>query len=170
MSIFIALGANQPARFEGKVLQPAQTFKHALNWLALGEVYLQKTSHLWQSQAWPDPQAQSPFSNAVIEVTTRLSPDQLLKTLKTGERKFGRKQTHKNAARPLDMDILDCRGQVMQTSTLTLPHPRMLGRAFVLMPLAEIAPNWRDPVKNRTIHDWIARLPLSSVELLNRLN
>jgi len=168
VGVYIALGANEVAQYNGQVLPPAQTFKHALDLLGK-DMQIVAASNLWQSPAWPDPDAQPPYSNAVIEVETGYKPIPLLAVLKQVEATFGRTQAVRNAPRPLDLDILDYHGQWIEGGTLTLPHPRMLTRPFVLFPLAEIAPNWRDPVKKRTVQEWTARLSLSEVAPLQRL-
>jgi len=105
----------------------------------------------------------------VIEVETTVQPLELLKILKDMEYSFGRRDGERNAARPLDLDILDYKGRRIHQPRLTLPHPRMCDRPFVLFPLSEIAPNWRDPIKNRAVQDWIARLELSEVNPLKWL-
>jgi len=70
----------------------------------------------------------------------------------------------KNAARTLDLDLLDFGGKVKRDKTgMIIPHPRMLTRSFVLLPLSEIAPDWRDPVNNVGLWGWIAKLPLDDV-------
>lgn len=80
------------------------------------------------------------FINAVVELDTRLEPQALLEELHRLEAGAGRERPFRNAPRTLDLDLL-CHGEVvMNTATLTLPHPRMTERAFVLLPLAEIAP------------------------------
>ena len=168
VGIYIALGANQPARFNGRVFAPAQTFKHVLGLLGK-DMQIIAVSNLWQSPAWPDPCAQPPYINAVVKIRTVHQPQDLLAILKRSEASFGRTQTVRNAPRPLDLDILDYEGQVLNNDILTLPHPRMLTRPFVLFPLAEIAPGWRDPIKKRTAQDWSARLSLDDVAPIRRL-
>lgn len=83
---------------------------------------------------------QPDFINAVVEFETTLSPEQLLETLLRVEERFGRVRTFRNAPRVLDLDLLLFEGCISNTETLTLPHPRMHERAFVMVPLAEIAP------------------------------
>ena len=169
MAIYVAFGANQPATYVGETLSPAQTFFFAITRLHQSDVDVVRSSNLWQSPAWPDPNAQPPYINAVIELKTRLSPHDLLALLKQTEAAFGREDAQRNAPRPLDLDILDYNGQILENKILTLPHPRMLDRPFVLLPLAEIAPGWRDPIKKRALQNWIARLTLEQVEPVCRL-
>lgn len=80
------------------------------------------------------------FVNAVVEILTSLSPHSLLEQLHQLEANEARTRTYRNAPRTLDLDILLYAEEVIQTPSLTVPHPRMNQRAFVLVPLAEIAP------------------------------
>lgn len=168
--ILIALGANQDAVLGGDTFSPSQSFVQALEILqTYHKVDIVAVSGLWESPAWPDPLAQPAYKNAVAQISTNLSAETLLILLKQVEQDFGREAAVRNAPRPLDLDILDYNGRVLETQNLTLPHPRMCARGFVLLPLQEIAPNWRDPIKNRAIMDWIARLELCDVTPLKWL-
>ncbi len=169
MGIYLALGANQDAVFDGHTLPPARSLREACAVLDGAGIHVVKASHLWQSPAWPDPGAQPAYLNAVVAVETESGPEDLLAKLNRIEALFGRRRSVRNAPRPLDIDILDYEGRMIDSPRLSLPHPRMLSRAFVLLPLAEIAPEWRDPIKKRAITDWIARLPFGDVAPLRRL-
>ena len=81
------------------------------------------------------------YLNAVAELTTTLAPQALLEALQTIERGAGRERPYRNAPRTLDLDILWFGGQVIDSPALTVPHPRMAERAFVLRPLADLAPD-----------------------------
>ena len=80
------------------------------------------------------------YLNAVAELTTTLAPQALLEALQTIERGAGRERPYRNAPRTLDLDILWFGGQIIDSPALTVPHPRMAERAFVLRPLADLAP------------------------------
>lgn len=80
------------------------------------------------------------FTNAVLKVETSLSPEALLRALQAIENAYGRERPYRNAPRSLDLDLLLHGTQHRQTAFLTLPHPRMHERAFVLMPLRDLAP------------------------------
>jgi 2-amino-4-hydroxy-6-hydroxymethyldihydropteridine diphosphokinase len=97
--------------------------------------------------------------NSVAWIETTLEPAALLALLRQVEREFGRQRMVRNAARTLDLDIIDYDGRVENTPELTLPHPRMQDRAFVLLPLAEIAPGWWHPTLGKTIESLISALP-----------
>ena len=81
------------------------------------------------------------------------------------EAEFGRRRTVPNAARPIDLDLLDYHGEIAPSGPgrAILPHPRMIGRAFVLRPLADLAPDWRHPVTGQSIGELLAALPADQV-------
>lgn len=150
--ILVALGANLPSR----VGLPADTLTAAMAELGLRGVRPVATSSLHVTQAWPDP-SDPPFVNAVSVIETTLSPSMLLDALNGIERGFGRVRGTPNAPRALDLDLLDYNGLV-QDGPPILPHPRMHRRSFVLLPLAEVAPDWRHPVSRKTVRQLIAAL------------
>ncbi|MBA7615911.1 Bifunctional folate synthesis protein [subsurface metagenome] len=96
---------------------------------------------------------QSRFLNLVCRVYTRLAPMGLLALAKGIELKLGRVPGKSNAPRPIDIDILFYDDQIMETPELVIPHPRLAERAFVLIPLAEIAPDLVHPVSSKTIRE-----------------
>jgi 2-amino-4-hydroxy-6-hydroxymethyldihydropteridine diphosphokinase len=98
------------------------------------------------------------FLNAVCRVTTQLKPEQLLRLAKKIEAELGRKPGPPNAPRPLDIDILLYGKQVISTQDLTVPHPRLAERAFVLVPLAEIAPDFIHSVSKKTVMQMLHEL------------
>jgi len=152
---FIALGANLPGLF----VSPADAIEAAIRALQATEITLLSRSSLYRSAAWPDP-SDPEFINAVISVMTDLNASALLERLHALETEFGRERRKPNAPRPLDLDIVDHAGRVSAPGeTPILPHPRMADRAFVLLPLAEIAPDWRHPVTGAAIADLVRALP-----------
>ena len=86
------------------------------------------------------------YINAVAQLQTKMLPAALLKTLQAIEARFGRERPYRNAPRTLDLDLLLYGDRRIDTPLLTLPHPRMHERAFVLVPLAEIAPDLAQPI------------------------
>lgn len=142
---------------------PKTTFINALNRLSAEGIDIIRVSGLWRSPSWPPGLGYPDYLNAVAEISFSGIPTTLLKVLNGLEAEFGRNRAEKNAPRSLDLDILDYNGLIKQDSKLTLPHPRMLDRGFVLFPLQEIAPEWSDPAQNISIENHIAKLPLSDV-------
>ena len=150
--ILIALGANLPSTAG----TPKDTLRAALASLGARGITVERRSGFYLSDAWPDP-TDPPFVNAVIGVRTSLSPGELLRVLHEVEAEFGRKRAARNAPRTLDLDIVDYDGRIGRGDP-ELPHPRIATRGFVLVPLREIAPNWRHPVSGRTVDELIADL------------
>jgi 2-amino-4-hydroxy-6-hydroxymethyldihydropteridine diphosphokinase len=97
------------------------------------------------------------FLNAVAEVRPLLYPEDLLNRLKTIEKSIGRTGGH-NRPREIDIDILCLGDTVVETAGLTIPHPRFRDRAFVLLPLREIAPGFRCPLTGRSVDEMIESL------------
>jgi len=153
--IYIALGAN--------LSDPRSNFIEALKQLTISGAKVAEVSGLWESPSWPPGQGHPDFLNAAARIEYAGSRTALLKILQDIEAKIGRVRSQRNAPRPLDLDILDFAGQILDNESLTLPHPRMFTRGFVLFPLQQIAPHWRNPVSGDHIETYIARLPLSDV-------
>ncbi|WP_027010091.1 2-amino-4-hydroxy-6-hydroxymethyldihydropteridine diphosphokinase [Conchiformibius kuhniae] len=107
---------------------------------------------------------QPDFINAAALVETTLDAPALLLALQGIERAFGRERSFRNAPRTLDLDIIDFNGEMLASDTLTLPHPRACERAFVMYPLADIAPDYR--INGRRIADIAAELPPQGIERL----
>ena len=108
-------------------------------------------SSLYESQPCGGPGGQGLYLNAVLEIATVLAPDALLQLLQTIEHDLGRVRSERWAERTIDLDLLLYDDLILQTETLTLPHPRLHERAFVLLPCAEIAPALLHPLYGRTI-------------------
>lgn len=151
--IAIALGANIPSAAGS----PAHSLAAALTMLPRYAITLSRCSSFYMTPAWPDP-SDPPFINAVAAVQTALSPVSLLETLHAIEAAFGRIRGETNAPRPLDLDLIDYDGEIRDAHPV-LPHPRMTSRPFVLVPLHEIAPDWRHPVTRRHIAALVDSLP-----------
>jgi 2-amino-4-hydroxy-6-hydroxymethyldihydropteridine diphosphokinase len=109
-------------------------------------------SSLYETAAWGKTD-QPDFLNQVLLVNTVLSPRSLLDAIFSIEEKGGRKRTVKNAPRTIDIDILFYNRLVLEESGLTIPHPRIAERRFVLEPLNEISPEFVHPVFGKTIHE-----------------
>ncbi len=129
---FIAIGSN----LQEPKLQVTQAFELLAT---LPQTSLIKRSSLYRT-APVGYDNQPDFINAVAEIETALEPQQLMKTLLALETTQGRERPFPNAPRVLDLDLLLYNDTIMQSPELTLPHPRMQTRGFVMLPLAEIAP------------------------------
>ncbi len=130
---YIALGANLGDPI-GQVIGAVEELAR------LPATRLCRRSSLYRSRPVGGPQ-QPDYINAVAWLTTRLPPRQLLHHCLAIEARYGRQRLGKNAPRTLDLDLLLYGGLIMREPGLTLPHPRMHTRGFVLLPLAEIAPD-----------------------------
>lgn len=108
---------------------------------------------------------QGRFLNAVIVGTTQLEPTALLRALQRIEAELGRERPFPNAPRTIDLDLLFYDDMVLETPELTVPHPRLQERFFVLVPLVELTPDLRHPVLNRTMRELLDQLgPATGIE------
>jgi 2-amino-4-hydroxy-6-hydroxymethyldihydropteridine diphosphokinase len=108
-------------------------------------------SSLYESQPSGGPGGQGLYLNAVVAIATLLAPLDLLQLLQAIEKEHGRVRSERWAERTLDLDLLLYNDLILHTECLTLPHPRLHERAFVLLPCAEIAPTLRHPLYGRTM-------------------
>lgn len=154
--ILLALGANLPSERYGA---PRQTLEAILALLAERGLRLTGRSRWYESAPVP-PSDQPWYVNGVIAVETDLPAGALLTLLHEVEAATGRVRGQVNAARPVDLDLLDYEGQVSAPGAWpVLPHPRMAERAFVLLPLADVAPAWRHPVTGESLAELLVKLP-----------
>lgn len=154
--IVIAFGANM----DGVHGAPHKTFQKALEALKQAGLRVEHCSSLWDTSPVGTDEAQPRYTNAVFSVETDLAPKELLNLLMEVEANFGRKRTTRNAPRSIDLDLICYHDLVLnEGDDLILPHPRMEGRAFVLLPLQDIAPDWRHPVSDIALSELIAALP-----------
>jgi 2-amino-4-hydroxy-6-hydroxymethyldihydropteridine diphosphokinase len=139
--VYIGVGANMGDR--------QQNIMQALKLLTQDNKFL-TVSSLYETE--PEGYADQPdFLNCAIKIETKTGPFRLLKRLKEIEKELGRKKSFRDAPRPVDLDILFYGNDVINEPGLEVPHPRLHVRAFVLMPLAEIAPDLIHPVLHRTV-------------------
>ena len=147
-TVYLALGSNMGHR-EQNVLRAVQS-------LSENGFRIFACSSLYESDP-AEGVGGGCFINSVVEIRSLLSPEDLLNRLKSIEKSLGRTGGH-NRPREIDIDIVSFGGRVLETDKLTLPHPRFSSRAFVLLPLQEIAPGFCCPRTGRTIDRLIVAL------------
>ncbi|MGB4909727.1 MAG: 2-amino-4-hydroxy-6-hydroxymethyldihydropteridine diphosphokinase, partial [Tabrizicola sp.] len=172
--ILRALGANEPS----SAGSPKATVEAAISALAQDPLQLLSVSRFYSTPAFP-PGSGPDFVNAAVVVSSTLSPSALLTRLHQIEANFGRTRTKRWQSRTLDIDLLACGHQVVPDHAtvrhwldldladqkvttpdqLILPHPRLQDRGFVLIPLYDIAPDWRHPILGTTVAEMVAALP-----------
>ena len=148
VTAYLCLGSNMGDREDN--------LKKALEYLSQ-RTRLNQQSSVYETEPADNPQ-QPHFLNMVCEVKTMLKAEDLLVLLKAIERKQGRLPGRCNAPRPIDIDILFYGDKIVKTKDLTIPHPRLAERAFVLVPLAEIAPETIHPVSGKSIKELLAEI------------
>jgi len=150
----------------GNVGQVRETFDRALAMLCDGsEVRLKTRSSDYATPPW-GLEDQPPFVNCCVAVETKLTPQTLLRRVQTVEHALGRRRAQELrwGPRPIDIDILDYDNIVLAGGDLTLPHPRLFERAFVLVPLAEIAPE--RVIAGKRVRDALAALDTAGINRL----
>jgi len=153
--VYLALGSNMGNRLAN--------LRAAINNLT-PQMSVKIKSSVYETPPWGFT-AQPEFLNQVIMAETYLQPQALLSHLKRLETALGRTPSFQNGPRLIDMDILFFDDLVLDTPPLVVPHPRLHERAFVLVPLAEIAPDLVHPVLNRPIHELLDKVDRSDIKL-----
>ena len=154
--IIVALGANLNSDHG----TPVQTLKAAVRAIAARGIHVVAASNIWKTAPVPYNPDHPWYHNGVIAVQTTLGPHDLLRALLMIEQEFGRVRTVRNAPRVLDLDLIAYNREiVMDGPELICPHPRMQERAFVLMPLSDIADDWIHPQSSTTLDELIAAIP-----------
>lgn len=147
MHTIVAVGANLSTADGVPPLETCRRAAAALDGLAgLRRV---SVSPFYRSEAWPDPTAPA-FVNGAVLLEGEAEPDSVLAALHETEARAGRVRSVPNAPRPLDLDLIAMGSLVVRSATLVLPHPRAHERAFVMVPVADIAPGWVHPVLGRS--------------------
>ena len=126
-------------------------------------VVVRQSSPVYETPPWGVTD-QPVFLNMVVKAKTRLEPAALLAHLKRIEQELGRTPTVRWGPRVIDMDILFYDDLVLETPEATIPHPRLHERAFVLIPLADIAPDLRHPVLGKTVAEMLAECDTSGIK------
>jgi len=151
--VYLALGSNLGERLEN--------LKEAIASLS-PQMMVKAKSHVYETPPWGY-EDQPPFLNQVLKAQTYLQPEPLLKHIKRLEIALGRKASFPNGPRLIDIDILFYDDLVLNTPALTLPHPRLHERGFVLLPLMDIAPDLVHPLTNKSVREMIASCSLGGI-------
>lgn len=151
----IAIGSNLP---QPPFATPKEVCEAALDRFSEHGLTIVKCSAWYDSSPVP-PSNQPRFVNGAVAIETDLSPKDTLESCLEIEREFGRIRTQRWSARTLDLDVIAWDNIRIELPHLTVPHPEMERRAFVLLPLADIAPNWHHPITKTPIDRLISLLP-----------
>jgi len=153
-TVFISLGSNQGDR-EKALIEAAASLSPEITPTAFSKIY--------ETPPWGYDQ-QPPFLNQVIRAETSLPPLELLDKFKAIEKDLGRKPTFRYGPRVIDVDILFYDATIISSGRLTIPHPEIEKRAFVLVPMMDIAPDFIHPVNGRSITNLLKDLPTENIK------
>jgi 2-amino-4-hydroxy-6-hydroxymethyldihydropteridine diphosphokinase len=146
-TVYLGLGSN--------IGNSQQMLQAAIDRLDSSDLRVRRVSSVYKTEP-QERRNQHWFLNAAVEAETDLFPRQLLARIAKIEQQLGRRRMLANGPRTIDIDVLFYGSFIVQTPELTIPHPRFAERRFVLMPMAELAPELRDPVTHRTMRDLLA--------------
>jgi 2-amino-4-hydroxy-6-hydroxymethyldihydropteridine diphosphokinase len=158
--ILIAIGANLPDPAGEPPLAACQAAAEALG--NLPGLTLKAVSGWYRSGAIPHGE-QPDFCNGVVRLEGEAAPAELLARLHALEGKFGRERSTPNAARTMDLDLIDLNGMIRATPAPILPHPRAHLRAFVLRPILDVAPDWWHPTLRASVTTLLVDLPQQDI-------
>lgn len=161
----VAIGANLPAADGTPAIETCRRAVGALGRIA--GMRVTALSSWWASAPIPPDPRSPPYINGVARLVGGAEPAALLAALHVIEDAAGRVRPYPNAPRVLDLDLVDLGGRVRAGPAPILPHPRAHLRAFVLRPLAEVAPGWVHPVLQRSVEALIAGLPPQDIHRLD---
>lgn len=181
----IALGANLNSTFG----TARETLEISLGLFSDESLVIRKQSHWYSTPAFP-PGSGPDFVNAAVLIQSEKTPQEVLTALHSIEQKMGRTRNNRWEPRLCDLDLVFCNGDILpdiatyfhwknldmahqQQETpaqLILPHPRLQDRAFVLVPLLDVAPDWHHPVSGKTIRQMLEALPKAQIEEIQQIS
>ena len=152
--VYISLGTNLDNR--------TANLKQAISLLP-PQMTVKAKSKVYETPPWGYTE-QDPFLNQVVKATTYLEPEKLLKHIKRLEVAMGRKATFRYGPRLIDIDILFYDDEILETPSLSIPHPNLHERGFVLLPMMDIAPDHVHPVKKKSIREMIGFCDMGGIK------
>ena len=162
-TVFISIGSNLGNKKRNIELTKFELKENDINII--------KSSSDYETFSWPD-KSKPKFINVVLKIKTCLSPQDLMKKCLNIEKKLGRKRNKKNEPRITDIDIIDYDNQIIKKNSdndLSIPHPNMHKRNFVLLPLFELSKTWIHPVKRTSVKDLINSLKIEELRAIKLL-
>ena len=162
-TVFISIGSNL-----GNKKRNIELAKFELK---INDINIIKSSSYYETFSWPD-KTKPKFINVVLKIETYLYPNDLMKKFLNIEKKLGRKRNKKNEPRIIDIDIIDYDNKILKknlNNNLSLPHPKMHKRNFVLLPLFEVSKIWIHPVKNTSLKNLINSLKIEELRAIKLL-
>lgn len=158
--VAIALGSNMGNRLE--------MLRAALKEIESAELTVTAKSRVWETPPW-GVACQPRFLNMCVTAESSLEPLEMLRRLKDAELRIGRKESDRWGPRLIDLDIILIESETFSSPKLTIPHPHMHERAFVLVPLAEIAPDMVNQKLGKTVAELLSELPEEKMDWIIRI-
>ena len=160
--ILVAIGSNLNSKSFGS---PEQNCKVAIEMLRKYFEVIQFSSFY---KTEPIPKSEQPwFVNCIVNIKCKIGPSKVLDTLLQIESQFGRKRNKKNEARVIDLDLIAYNSLIVKSYELTLPHPRMHLRKFVMQPICDINENWVHPVSKKKASEILKELANQKISNIN---
>lgn len=154
--IYVAIGANMGDR-KANITRAIELLKEKINDIQLAPIYETKAFGVTN---------QPNFYNTALAGKTELMPEELLKFVKEVEKRVGRVARYRWGPREIDVDIIFYNGLILKSEQLTIPHPGITERFFVLKPLSDLAPNLVHPVLHKSISELLSQLPKEPIKLI----
>ena len=160
--ILVAIGSNLNSKSFGS---PEQNCNAAIEIL---RKYFEVTQSSSFYKTEPIPKSEQPwFVNCIVNIKSKISPSRILDTLLEIELQFGRKRNRKNEARVIDLDLIAYNSLIVKSLKLTLPHPRMHLRKFVIQPICDINKNWIHPISKKKALEILKELANQKISNIN---
>lgn len=160
----LAFGSNLPFNNNS----PKQNIENAYELLYQNGIKILNKSSFYKSEAYPN-KSDPEFCNSAISIETDFEPDVLLKIISKIEESFERKRYIKNSPRTLDIDIISFNNLILDEENLTIPHPEIHNRLFVLLPIEEINKTWEHPVLLKSVTNIIKEYDQTALNKVKKI-